>query len=258
MDQEELRLLLDEKFLQYNQPDFIREDPICIPHQFSRKEDREISGFLVALIAWGRRAMIIKNGYRLLEIMEMQPYEWLMAGGGESEAIDSFVHRTFNGSDLRALLRALRHIYQELGGLEAVFSQAIHPNDPNVYQGLLAARAAFLSSPDFPRRTHKHLANPAAGSAAKRINMFLRWMVRRDGLGVDFGLWAGISPAQLICPLDVHTASVARRLGLLQRKQNDWKAAVELTEHLQIFSPEDPVRYDFSLFGLGVYEGAGK
>ncbi|MEM7659132.1 MAG: TIGR02757 family protein [Bacteroidota bacterium] len=247
-----LQTLLDERFIRYNQPDFILEDPISIPHRFSRKEDIEISGFLIALLAWGRRPMIIRSGERLLAIMEDQPYEWVM---GKRPISTPFVHRTFNGEDLAAMRVALRKVYQQEGGLETIFTQGIKPSDPDVYGGLIHARTCLTTDTDFPARSHKHLANPAKGSAAKRINMFLRWMVRNDGMGVDFGLWKGISPSQLICPLDVHTATVARRLGLLTRKQNDWKAASELTASLRSFCPEDPVRYDFSLFGMGAYEG---
>ncbi|MEZ4827397.1 MAG: TIGR02757 family protein [Bacteroidia bacterium] len=247
--------LLDTKYEQYNTLAFIEEDPVSIPHMFERKEDIEIAGFLSALIAWGRRSSIIQNARRLVEMMGMEPYQFVRsASEGEIEELDTFVHRTFNGTDARAMIAALRNAYSQHGGLEGIFSRGIHSGHENVYHAILFARDRLISTPDFPARTHKHLANPASGSSAKRINMFLRWMVREDNRGVDFGLWKQISPRQLICPLDVHTGNVARKLGLLTRPQNDWKAAAELTASLRGFCIDDPVKYDFSLFGLGVYE----
>ncbi|MEZ4774270.1 MAG: TIGR02757 family protein [Bacteroidia bacterium] len=252
----QLAALLDQKYQQYNTPDFIEEDPISIPHQFDQKEDIEIAGFLTALIAWGRRTSIINNANKLMEIMGQSPYDFVMnAEAGELYGLDEFVHRTFNGGDCQALVLSLKNVYLNHGGLEKIFSKGIHEAHENVYHGILFARDRLVSYENFPERTQKHIANPAAGSSAKRINMFLRWMVRDDQRGVDFGLWKHISPHQLICPLDVHTGNVARKLGLLTRKQNDWKAAAELTANLRSFCPEDPVKYDFSLFGLGVYEG---
>ncbi|MDX2247804.1 MAG: TIGR02757 family protein [Bacteroidia bacterium] len=252
----QLAALLEEKHNQYNTPDFIEEDPISIPHRFDRKEDIEIAGFLTALIAWGRRTSIINNAIHLMKIMDMAPYEYVMnAVKGEMAELDEFVHRTFNGTDCQAILLSLRNVYQNHGGLEGLFSKGIHPAHENVFHTILFARDRLISLEDFPLRSQKHIANPGAGSSAKRINMFLRWMVRNDRRGVDFGLWKNIFPHQLICPLDVHTGNVARKLGLLIRTQNDWKAAAELTANLRAFCPEDPVKYDFSLFGLGVYEG---
>lgn len=251
---EDLHALLDQKCLQYNTPSFIEDDPIQIPRQFSRKEDIEIAGFLAALIAWGRRNMIIRNANQLITLMEGEPYQFITeCEAADLKPFEAFVHRTFNGQDCVALIRSLQAVYKDHGGLESIFSKGVSPDDPNVYGGILHAREVLLSHPDMPARTHKHVANPAKGSSAKRINMFLRWMVRRDHAGVDFGLWSDISPRQLLCPLDVHTGTIARRIGLLQRKQNDWKAAVELTEALKRFDPEDPVKYDFALFGMGVY-----
>ena len=253
---DELKALLDLKHAQFNQPAFIEEDPICIPHQFERKEDIEISGFLTALIAWGRRISIIKNATRLVELMGRQPYDFVMhVHESELGELESFVHRTFNGLDCIALIKSLRNTYTRHGGLEQIFASGISPPDEDVFHGIVHARNILTSQTDFPQRTHKHLANPAKGSSAKRINMFLRWMVRKDKNGVDFGIWDSIRMDQLICPLDVHTATVGRKLGLLERKQNDWKAAAELTAGLRQFCPEDPVKYDFSLFGLGIYEG---
>lgn len=253
---EELRDLLDEKYLLFNTPAFIDEDPVSIPHLFTQKEDIEISGFLTALIAWGRRASIISNAQKLVSLMDMAPYDFVMnATDDDLSSLQGFVHRTFNAEDCTALMRGLRHIYRHHGGLEGVFANGLDKQSEDVYGAIIHARAAISAVEEFPARTHKHLANPAKGSSAKRINMYLRWMVRKDHGGVDFGLWKRISMRQLICPLDVHTGNVARKLGLLTRKQNDWKAAAELTGNLRKFDPDDPVKYDFSLFGLGVYEG---
>ncbi|RMG24571.1 MAG: TIGR02757 family protein [Bacteroidetes bacterium] len=250
--------MLDQKYEQFNTPEFIHSDPISVPHSFSRKEDIEIAAFFSALIAWGRRDLIVRNARKLMQLMDDAPYEFVMQADEEAlSRLQFFVHRTFNGVDCRALVLSLRRVYQQAGGLEAVFCQALSPADANVFPAIVAAREALVSHAAFPARTHKHLANPASGSAAKRINMFLRWMVRRDGRSVDFGIWEGIGMHQLVCPLDVHTARVGRKLGLLKRKQNDWKAAVELTESLRAFCAADPVRYDFSLFGLGVMEKFG-
>ncbi len=253
MNQAELKALLDQKFHQFNQPGFIPDDPVSIPHQFSRKEDIEISGFFSALIAWGQRKTIIKNALDLMDRMDQAPFEYVMqAGEADLERLEGFVHRTFNAIDAKALVLSLRRVYQDLGGLEQIFSQGLSPESQDVKDAILHARHCLTTHPDFPPRTHKHVANPATGSSAKRLNMYLRWMVRKDMGGVDFGIWDEIDPALLICPLDVHTGTVARQLGLLTRKQNDWKAAAELTQHLRTFCPEDPVKYDFSLFGLGV------
>ena len=252
---EDLKALLDQAYERYNTPDFIKDDPISIPHSFSQKEDIEIAGFFSALIAWGRRDLIIRSANRLMDLMDRQPWRYVMeADEAELERLDSFVHRTFKGIDARALVLSLREVYAEHGGLEQIFSKNIQAHDPNVMQGLIHARQVLTAHPEFPDRTHKHLANPAKGSSAKRLNMYLRWMVRKDSRGVDFGLWESISPAQLLCPLDVHTGNIARKLGLLKRKQNDWKAVMELNLQLATFCPEDPVKYDFSLFGLGVYD----
>ena len=254
-----MKELLDDAHDRYNTLDFIKDDPISIPHQFSQKEDIEIAGFFAALIAWGRREMIMRSANRLMDLMDQRPYAFVMEGDVEElDRLDGFVHRTFNGIDAKALVLSLRHVYSNCGGLEQIFSEKIKPEHATVYEGILHARQTLISHEAFPQRSHKHVANPAKGSAAKRINMYLRWMVRQDTRGVDFGLWKNISPAQLLCPLDVHTASVARSLGLLKRKQNDWKAVIELGEKLSKFCPEDPVKYDFSLFGLGIYDGLGK
>jgi uncharacterized protein (TIGR02757 family) len=253
-----LRELLEEAHDTYNRQDFISDDPVSVPHSFSKKEDIELAGFFSALIAWGNRLSILKSARRLMSLMDQSPFDFVMdASGGELARLDTFIHRTFNGVDARGMVLALRRVYREEGGLEGIFSRAIDSGADNVGPAIVHARTQLIASELLERRSYKHLADPASGSSAKRLNMYLRWMVRKDKRGVDFGIWSSIGMQQLICPLDVHTGTMARELGLLQRKQNDWQAAQELTQNLRLFSVQDPVRYDFSLFGLGV-SGAWK
>jgi len=255
MNSEKLKELLESKYTLYNNPDFISSDPIAIPHSFSKGEDIEISSFLTSTIAWGQRTTIVKNGFRLMEMMDNVPYEFVMNAGPEDlRRLSTFVHRTFNGDDCLFFIESLRNIYLKFGGMQQAFTSGIQPGETSIYPSILRFRERFLESPHLPR-SQKHIANPAAGSTAKRINMFLRWMVRKDNHGVDFGLWDSLSPAQLCCPLDVHVGNVARRLKLLKRKQNDWKAVEELTASLRTFDPLDPAKYDFALFGTGAFEG---
>ncbi|PTX62971.1 uncharacterized protein (TIGR02757 family) [Kordia periserrulae] len=247
----ELKSFLDEKVLEYNQPKFVESDPIQIPYQFHQKEDIEIAAFLTATIAWGNRKMINNNAKRMMELLGNSPYDFIMNHTKEDlEKLQSFVHRTFNGTDLIFFVKALKNIYKNHGGLEAVFANA---STENLQESISHFKEVFFSIPH-PERTRKHVSDPKKGSAAKRINMFLRWMVRNDKAGVDFGIWKSISPSQLSCPLDVHSGNVARKLGLLQRKQNDAKALLELDTALRKLDPNDPVKYDFALFGLGVFE----
>lgn len=244
-----LKELLDEKVFQYNNPRFIESDPIQIPHQFQLKQDIEIAAFLTATISWGNRKMIIKNAQRLMTIMGNSPYDYIMES--KTEIDEKFVHRTFNEIDLNYFVKALRSIYKHHGGLEKVFSQYAAPGD--LQNSIHHFKKVFFEI-EHPLRTMKHISDPNKGSAAKRINMFLRWMVRSDGAGVDFGIWKAISPSMLSCPLDVHSGNVARKLGLLHRKQNDAKALKELDVSLRSMDPIDPVKYDFALFGMGVFE----
>ena len=244
---EDLKEYLDFKAEQYNTPVFIESDPIQLPHRFTKKEDIEIVGFLVATIAWGQRKGIIRSGERILEIMEHQPYAFIQ--NYRSQEL-SFVHRTFNSIDLDFFFRSLRRIY-ETGGLEQAF--APHPEIMGVKGRIAQFRETFLAT-EHEQRSEKHLSNPLKNSAAKRINMYLRWMVRNDQKGVDFGLWKSIPMAELFIPLDVHTSNVARDLGLMKRKQNDWKALDELMANLRSFDPEDPAKYDYALFGIGAFE----
>ncbi len=252
MTRVELKEFLDEKAAYYNLPAFIDHDPIQIPHRFSKKEDIEISAFLTATIAWGNRKSIISNAERLMELMDHSPYHFIMNFNMDQvEKLTGFVHRTFNENDLVYFILALQHLYNNHGGLEKVFFRFAEATtlQPAIHQ----FKRLFFELPH-ATRTEKHVGDPMKNSAAKRINMFLRWMVRRDNTGVDFGIWKSISPAQLSCPLDVHSGNVARKLGLLKRKQNDAKALFELDTSLRMLDPNDPVKYDFALFGLGVFE----
>ncbi|PKA84059.1 uncharacterized protein (TIGR02757 family) [Ulvibacter sp. MAR_2010_11] len=253
MNAQELKDFLDEKSNQYNHPRFIETDPIQIPHLFSKKEDIEIAAFLVATIAWGNRKSIIKNGTKLAAIMGNSPYDYVLNfSEKESHNLVSFVHRTFNETDLYYFLKALQNIYRNHGGLESIFSK--HAEGTTLQPAIHHFRKVFFSLPH-ETRTLKHISDPFKNSAAKRLNMFLRWMVRKDAAGVDFGIWESLSPSQLSCPLDVHSGNVARKLALLHRKQNDGKALLELDTSLRNLNPDDPVKYDFALFGLGVFEG---
>ncbi|MGI9532033.1 TIGR02757 family protein [Lutimonas sp.] len=249
MTNSDLKEILDEKVFQYNNPRFIETDPIQIPHQFKSKEDIEISAFLTAIISWGNRKMIIKNAQRIVDIMGNSPYDFVMESGLKNQ--EDFVHRTFNTIDLQYFIKALRHIYQHHGGLENVFKANALPGD--LQHSIHHFKKVFFEI-DHPLRTQKHVSDPKKGSAAKRINMFLRWMVRSDAAGVDFGIWQELSPSMLSCPLDVHSGNVARKLGLLQRKQNDARALYELDQNLRKMDAKDPVKYDFALFGMGVFE----
>lgn len=249
----ELKSLLDSKVEQYNHPRFIELDPISIPHRFSDPHDIEIAGFLTALISWGNRKAILKSAAHLLELMENEPANFITtASEKEFKRLEKFVYRTFNGDDLLFLVYALRNVYRTKGGLEGI-ANAHFQKRGEVKDVVVGLRTELLQT-EHLSRSEKHLANPLKGSAAKRINMFLRWMVRRDNNGVDFGLWQQLSPAALMCPLDVHSGNTARNLGLLSRKQNDWKAVEELTYNLRKLDKSDPVKYDFALFGMGVFE----
>lgn len=248
----DIKTFLEEKVQQYESFDFIEVDPIQIPHQFSLKEDIEISGFLAATIAWGNRKSIINNAQKMMQLMDHAPYDFVMNHKEADLArFEGFVHRTFNAEDLRYFIKALRHVYQEHQGLEQLFSQQATPN--SLQEAIHHFKKVFFSLPH-QQRTQKHVSDPLKGSAAKRLNMYLRWMVRSNKNGVDFGLWPSLHPRQLSCPLDVHSGNVARKLKLLKRKQNDGKALLELDTALRKMDPEDPVKFDYALFGLGVFE----
>lgn len=245
-----LKALLDEAYERFAQPSFIVDDPIQVPRAFSKREDAEVIGFLTATIAWGQRRTIINNARKLARLMDERPFEFVVnADATDLRHVNSFVHRTFNGADLKHFIIALRHLYTKHGGIEAAFLEDGSLGD------MSAAIARFKQrffEPKHASRTEKHVADPSKGSNAKRINMFMRWMVRPNDRGVDLGLWKRITPADLMVPLDVHTGRVARELGLLHRKQDDWKAVDELTAALRAFDANDPVKYDIALFGMGV------
>jgi uncharacterized protein (TIGR02757 family) len=246
----ELKEFLDYKAEQYEKPAFLESDPIQIPHRFSRKEDIEISGFLMATIAWGNRVSILKSGEKLLEIMEHSPFDFIKNYKQSPDMLHPFVHRTFNAGDLDFFFRSLHEIYKK-SDLENCFNDQL--NSGNVKNRIIQFRDTFLTT-DHETRSAKHLSDPARNSAAKRLNMYLRWMVRPNTKGVDFGIWKTIKPSELNIPLDVHTSKYARQLNLLSRKQDDWKALDELMVNLREFDSEDPVKYDFALFGLGAFE----
>lgn len=252
MTKSELKEFLDEKVILYNNPKFIESDPIQIPHSFTLKEDIEISGFLSATIAWGNRKMIINNAKRLMEIMDNSPYDFIINHQERDlDKLFGFVHRTFNTNDAVCFIKSLQNIYQNHNGLEAIFAK--NQETTSLQKSISEAKKVFFEL-EHPKRTTKHFSDPMNGSAAKRINMFLRWMIRQDNCGVDFGIWKTISPSAVSCPLDVHSGNVARKLGLLTRKQNDAKALLELDTNLRRLDPIDPSKYDFALFGLGVFE----
>lgn len=261
-DRRVLKALLDEAYDQYARPDFIADDPLQLPHAFALRADAETVGFLTATIAWGQRKTIIRNAWELVRLFDEAPHDFVMnASAAELRRLAPFVHRTFNGTDLRHFVMGLRHLYQEYGGIEEAFVlddghvasapgvALCHP--PGMATMIARFRERFFG-PRHEARTRKHVADPSRGSNAKRINMYLRWMVRPNDRGVDLGLWTRIRPAALMVPLDVHTGRVGRELGLLTRKQDDWKAVEELTAALRSLDPEDPVRYDIALFGIGV------
>jgi uncharacterized protein (TIGR02757 family) len=282
----ELKDFLDVKVDQYNRPNFIQNDPICIPHQYTKKQDIEIAAFFAAILAWGQRKTIINKCNELFARMDNEPYEFMLHHGDEDlKRLLGFKHRTFNDTDLLYFVSFFNSHYQQFDSLEAAFlppgdgfqkdflsgqvlgnyegvSYAssscmlteLNQQEPIIESALNYFRSYFFALPDYPRRTIKHVSSPMQKSTCKRLNMFLRWMVRSDNKGVDFGIWKTIKPADLICPCDVHVDRVARRLGLIERKQTDWRTAVELTGRLLELDPLDPVKYDFALFGLGVEE----
>ena len=250
MDFIQLKEFLDFKSEQYENKKFLTDDPIQLVHRFFKKEDQEIIGFLISTIAWGNRKSIISNGEKLIEIMQDSPHEFVLNYPSSNQA-PHFVHRTFNATDLDFFLRALNHIYSTKSGLENCFQK--HEEIPGIKGRIVSFREQFLAT-THEKRSEKHISNPLQNSACKRLNMFLRWMVRPSNKGVDLGIWKSIAPAELFLPLDVHTSRNARRLGLLKRSQDDWKALNELMDLLKQFDPMDPVKYDFALFGIGVNE----
>lgn len=245
----DLKEILDKAYEAFSHRDFVEHDPIVIPHRFSLKEDIEIAGFLTATIAWGQRVTIINNASKLMKLMDNAPFDFIMNHSDKDLIpMEGFVHRTFNDTDLLYFMASLKHIYIKLGGLEHAFTIG---TESSGLERIAKFHDLFFSL-DYPKRTRKHVSDPRKGSSAKRLNMFLRWMVRSNKEGIDFGIWKGIQASSLMMPLDIHTSTQSRRLGLLTRKQDDWRAVEELTASLSAFDAEDPVKYDFALFGMGV------
>lgn len=252
MNLENLKEFLDEKVMQYNRPGFIESDPIQVAKHFTVKQDIEIAAFLTATISWGNRPAIIKNALRMMELLGNSPYDFVLnASENETARLQNFVHRTFNGNDLIYFIRSLQNIYYNHEGLQGTFEKGFR-NSGTVHGALEYFHDVFFQLGG--ERTRKHVSNVEKGASAKRLNMFLRWMCRNDKAGVDFGLWKRIPQSELMLPLDLHTGNVGRKLGLLQRRSNDWKAVDEITTALRKFDPVDPIKYDFALFGLGVFE----
>jgi uncharacterized protein (TIGR02757 family) len=250
LNKTDLKEFLDEKVDKYNNINFIESDPISIPHCYTEKEDIEISGFLTATISWGNRKMIIRNAKRMMDMLGDSPYDFILNhNNNDLKRLNGFAHRTFNSDDLAYFINGLQYIYKYKNGLEGIFNG--HSTKDSLQPAIHHFRNIFFELPH-PARTVKHISDPLKGSAAKKINMYLRWMIRKDDKGVDFGIWKSISPSILSCPLDVHSGNVARKLGILTRKQNDTRAVMELDTVLRSFDDKDPVKYDFALFGLGV------
>ena len=249
--QKDLKEFLDKKVDEYNRPSFIKDDPISVPHLFAKKQDIEIAGFLAATFAWGNRTTIIQKSKELMKLMDNSPYDFCLNEDlGGLKRLLGFKHRTFNTTDLLYFVEFFRYHYRKNKSLETAFTM----HGKTIEEMLTGFNHYFFSLEDVPARTKKHIATPERHSTCKRLNMFLRWMVRKDNKGVDFGIWEKISPSQLICPIDLHVARVAKRLGLLKRKHIDWQAALELTDNLRKLDKTDPVKYDFALFGLGAME----
>ncbi len=250
-----LKSLLDECVEKYNHPSFIENDPICIPHRFAKKQDIEIAAFWTAMLAWGQRKTIINKANELFGLMDNAPFDFIKNHEEKDrERFLTFKHRTFQATDTLYFLAFLQWFYQSHNSLEEAFLKNLKKEDRHTGAALEGFQQLFFSLPDAPRRTKKHLSTPASKSACKRLNMFLRWMVRQDNKGVDFGVWKKIKPAQLLIPLDVHVDRIARKFNLVERRQTDWLTVLELTENLRKFDPDDPIKYDFALFGLGVLE----
>jgi uncharacterized protein (TIGR02757 family) len=253
----ELKLFLDERSDLYNQPSFIENDPVSIPHRFSKQQDIEIAGLFAAVLAWGQRKTVLNKCSSLLEMMDNDPHAFVLNHNeNDLRPLSGFKHRTFNGLDALYFIEFLKSHYGQHSTLEVLFE--VPREDETIERGLIHFHDSFFSLPDYPNRTKKHVSTPLRKSTCKRLSMYLRWMVRDDKRGVDFGLWKSIKPSQLICPFDVHVERVARQLKLIKRKQTDWQTALELTASLRKLDANDPVKYDFALFGLGIEEGWSK
>ena len=258
MDRAALKDFLDKKVDEYDQPSFIENDPILIPHQFFVKQDIEIAGFFAATFAWGNRKAIINKSKELMQLMQSAPYDFCMNHSAQDlRSLENFKHRTFTYTDLLYFIEFFSFHYKHHDTLESAFTSNMTLQDETVENSLNGFYKYFFSLEHVPERTKKHIASPMRGSTCKRLNMYLRWMVRNDDKGVDFGLWKKIKPSQLVCPIDLHVARVARHFKMLKRKQTDWLAAIELTDYLKTFDQKDPVKYDYALFALGIAEKFG-
>ncbi len=255
MKAKNLAAFLDAKVKEYNQPAFIKDDPVCIPHLFSKKQDIEIAGLFASVFAWGNRTTIIQKSKELMQLMDNAPHAFCIGHTDQDlQKLVHFKHRTFNATDLLYFIHFLKFHYSKHDSLEQAFVRGLNKKDETIENGLIGFHNYFFSLEDAPARTKKHISTPARNSGCKRLNMYLRWMVRKDNCGVDFGIWKKISPAQLVCPIDLHVARVAKRFDLIKRKLPDWQAALELTTYLRTLDKNDPAKYDFALFGLGVIE----
>lgn len=249
----DFKAFLDEQVELFNQPGFIENDPISIPHQYTLRQDIEITGFWAAVLAWGQRVTIINKCNELFEMMDNAPYQFILHHQeSDLKPFTRFKHRTFNATDTLYFIHWLNTFYTSHDSLEEAFISGMDAQATDIGGGLVRFHQSFFDLPEAPQRTRKHIATPLRKSACKRLNMFLRWMVRHDDHGVDFGLWSKIKPSQLVCPCDLHVDRVARRFQLITRKGTDWQTALELTANLKKYDPVDPVKYDFALFGLGV------
>lgn len=248
-----IKSILDEAYLRHHNADFIQNDPLQIPHQFTTLQDIEIMAFFASILAWGQRTTIINNCKKLVALFDGKPYHFIIHHQEEDlKRFEDFKHRTFNATDLLYFIAFLRQHYEKYESLETAFSVHLEPGDATVEKALIGFHNYFTSLDYFPARTRKHIATPARNSACKRLNMFLRWMVRSDSENIDFGIWKTIKPSQLLCPLDVHVERQARSLGLIERTQSDFKTVLELTQNLKQLDADDPVKYDFALFGMGI------
>lgn len=255
MIENNLKAFLDSKVDFYNQPSFIAADPICIPHSFTKQQDIEIAGFFAAIFAWGNRTTIINKSKELMALLHNAPHDFVINHQpADLKKLEGFKHRTFNTTDLLYCIQFFNMHYSKNNSLQNAFTKGMHKKDDTIENGLKEFYNYFFSLPDIPNRTKKHIASPEKKSSCKRLNMFLRWMVRNDNKGVDFGIWKNISPAQLVIPIDVHVARVAKKLNLLQNDKTDWQAALELTAYFRTLDKNDPVKYDFALFSIGVIE----
>ncbi len=245
----DLKATLDEAFFKFSNRGFIEEDPVLIPHLFQKKQDIEIAGYIAATFAWGQRKTIINKSKEFLSLMDNSPLEFVLNfQDSDEKQFHGFKHRTFNGMDAISFLKFFRKCYSKFESLE---DMAFSNNSEDVKSGIIQIRESFIEFASPMERTLKHVQNPLKGSACKRINMFFRWMVRKDNDGVDFGIWKNLGPSNLICPLDIHVSRASYELGMIKKVTSDWNTAIEITNVLLELDPKDPIKYDIALFSLG-------